>query len=98
MQFHWNAEDNDCYNLNDEYAILKNTCSHSIDMTGGTVKNEANHIYTFPDFTLAGGATVTLYTGSGKDITTELYWNSSGHSCNAIWNNDGDTLYLRDMI
>ncbi|MHC1600317.1 MAG: lamin tail domain-containing protein [Candidatus Methanospirareceae archaeon] len=67
-------------------------------MTGGTVKNEANHIYTFPDFTLAGGATVTLYTGSGKDITTELYWNSSGHSCNAIWNNDGDTLYLRDMI
>ncbi|MDI6811717.1 MAG: lamin tail domain-containing protein [archaeon] len=46
---------------------------------------------------MAGGATVTLYTGAGKDTTTELYWNSSGCRCNAVWNNDGDTLYLRDM-
>lgn len=97
LDFHWNAEDNDCYNLNDEYVTFKNTCSRSIDMTGWTVKDEANHIYTFPDFTLMGGAMVTLYTGSGKDTTTELYWDSSGYTSNAIWNNDGDTLYLRDI-
>jgi micrococcal nuclease len=96
LYFHWNAEGNDCYNLNDEYVTFKNSCSKSIDMTGWTVKDEANHIYTFPDFSLAGGATVTLYTGAGKDTTTELYWDSSGYQCNAIWNNDGDTLYLRD--
>lgn len=97
LYFHWNAEGNDCYNLNDEYVTFKNTCSQSIDMMGWTVKDEANHIYTFPDFSLAGDATVTLYTGSGKDTATELYWGSSGYPCNAIWNNDGDTLYLRDM-
>jgi micrococcal nuclease len=97
LYFQWNAEGNDCYNLNDEYVTFKNTCSQSIDMTGWTVKDDANHIYTFPHFNLAGGATVTLYTGSGKDTITELYWDSSGHSCNAIWNNDGDTLYLRDI-
>jgi len=97
LYFHWNAEGNDCYNLNDEYVTFKNTCSQSIDMMGWTVKDEANHIYTFPDFSLAGGSIVTLYTGSGKDTATELYWGSSGHTCNAIWNNDGDTLYLRDM-
>ncbi len=66
-------------------------------MTGWTVKDEANHIYTFPDFNLAGDATVTLYTGAGIDTTAELYWDSSGYRCNAIWNNDGDTLYLRDI-
>lgn len=97
LYFHWNAEGDDCYNLDDEYLTFKNTCSESIDMTGWTVKDEANHIYNFPDFRLVGGATVTLYTGSGKDTATELYWNSSGHTCNAIWNNDGDTLFLRDI-
>lgn len=97
LYFHWNAKGNDCYNLNDEYVTFKNTCSHSIDMMGWTVKDEANHIYIFPDFSMAGDATVTLYTGSGKDTATELYWSSSGYPCNAIWNNDGDTLYLRDV-
>jgi len=97
LYFQWNAEGNDCYNLNDEYVTFKNTCTQSIDMTSWTVKDEANHIYTFPDFNLAGGTTVMLYTGNGIDTTAELYWNSSGHQCNAIWNNDGDTLYLRDV-
>jgi len=97
LYFHWNAEGNDCYNLNDEYVTFKNTCPQSIDMTSWAVKDEANHIYTFPDFNLAGDATVTLYTGAGIDTTAELYWDSSGHTCNAIWNNDGDTLYLRDI-
>ncbi|VUT27609.1 MAG: hypothetical protein SYNGOMJ08_00156 [Candidatus Syntrophoarchaeum sp. GoM_oil] len=65
-------------------------------MTDWSVKDEANHVYTFPDFELKGGATVTLYTGSGMDTNTALYWDSSSHTCNAIWNNDGDTLYLRE--
>ncbi|RZN33708.1 MAG: hypothetical protein EFT35_10260 [Methanophagales archaeon ANME-1-THS] len=97
LQFHWNAAGDDCSNLNDEYITFKNTCTASITMTGWTVKDDANHIYHFPDFRLAGGATVTLYTGSGQDTARALYWKSSGHTCNAVWNNDGDTLYLRDI-
>lgn len=96
LSFHWNAAGNDCANLNDEYLTFKNTCTTTITMTGWTVQDEANHVYQFPPFQLAGGATVTLYTGPGKNTATALYWNSTGHTCNAIWNNEGDTLYLRD--
>ena len=96
VNFNWNAEGNDCYNLNDEYIIFRNTCSYPCDLTGWTVKDEGNNIYTFPRFTLKGGSTVTLYTGCGKNTETKLYWCNSKRACNAVWNNNGDTLYLRD--
>jgi len=97
--FHWNAEGNDCYNLNDEYVTFRNSCSYSCDLTDWTVKDESSRSsYSFPTFTLKSGATVILYTGCGTNTETELYWCSSGYSCNAIWNNScsGDTLYLRN--
>jgi len=95
--FHWNAEGNDCENLNDEYVIFKNTCPYSCNLTGWTVKDESSRdLYVFPTFILESGAMVTLYTGCGTNTATSLYWCSSGHSCNAIWNNKGDTLYLRN--
>lgn len=92
LYFHWNAEGNDHNNLNDEYVVFRNTCSQSIDMTGWTVKDEANHIYTSPSFVLGSNAEVTLYSGCGTNTRTELYWCNSG----AIWNNNGDTLFLRN--
>lgn len=92
LYFHWNAEGDDRYNLNDEYVIFRNTCSQPIDMMDWTVKDEANHVYTFPSFVLESHAEVTLYTGRGTDTKIELYWCSSG----AIWNNNGDTLFLRN--
>lgn len=97
--FHWNAEGNDCYNLNDEYVTFRNSCSYSCDLTDWTVKDESSRSpYSFSTFTLKSGATVILYTGCGTNTETELYWCSSGYSCNAIWNNScsGDTLYLRN--
>jgi len=46
--------------------------------------------YQFPDgFTLQPGAQVTLYSGTGTDTGTELYWGRTG---SAIWNNGGDTV------
>lgn len=95
--FHWDAAGNDCDNLNDEYVIFKNNCSYSCNLTGWTVKDESSRDpYVFPTFIIKSGLTVTLYTGCGTDTNTELYWCSSGHTCNAIWNNNGDTLYLRN--
>lgn len=95
--FHWNAEGNDCDNLNDEYVTFKNTCNLSCNLTAWTVKDESSRDpYIFPDFVLGSEATVMLYTGCGNDTETELYWCSSGKTCNAIWNNNGDTLYLRN--
>ncbi len=94
---HEDAKGNDCENLNDEYVTFKNVCTFSCEMTGWTVKDKSSRSpYEFSDFILNPGATVTLYTGCGTNTRTELYWCSSGRECNAIWNNDGDTLYLRD--
>ena len=95
--FHYDASGNDCYNLNGEYVTLRNKCGYSCDMTGWSVKDEARHIYFFQEFSLGSKDKVTLYTGFGTDSQTKLYWGSSGYQCNAIWNNDGDTLYLRDF-
>lgn len=44
------------------------------------------------NLTLDPSATVTLYTGSGTDTSTERYWGRSG----AVWNNDGDTVIVRN--
>jgi len=95
--FKWNAEGDDCYNLNDEYVILRNNCPYSCDLTGWTIKDESSrNPYVFPGFTLESQAMVTVYTGCGTNAKTQLYWCSSGRECNAIWNNNGDTLYLRN--
>jgi len=95
--FHWNAEGNDCENLNDEYVIFKNSCPYPCNLTAWTVKDESSRDpYVFPTFILESGAMVTLYTGCGTNTANSLYWCSSGYSCNAIWNNKGDTLYLRN--
>ena len=95
--FHWNAKGNDCDNLNDEYVTFKNSCIISCDLTNWTVRDESSRdAFVFPDFTFESGATVTLYTGCGTNTKTKSYWCSSGRECDAIWNNNGDTLYLRD--
>lgn len=92
---HADAAGNDNYNLNDEYVIFKNTCSQEFNIAGWTVKDEATHIFTFPSFYFAPQGTVTLYSGSGTNTTDKLYWNRADERY-AIWNNDGDTVYLRD--
>ena len=95
--FHWDAAGNDCDNLNDEYVVFKNSCPYPCNLTGWSVKDESSrNPYIFPELILESGSTVTLYTGCGTDTDTSLYWCSSGYTCNAIWNNRGDTLYLRN--
>lgn len=94
--FHYDAEGNDCYNLNDEYVTFKNACSYPCDMTGWTVRDETSRdVYSFPEFVLESGAQVTLYTGCGTYTDTKLYV-CTKRDCGAVWNNGGDTLYLRD--
>ena len=88
---HADSDDNDHGNKNGEYIVFKNTGDSALDLSGWTVSDEADHVYYFPEgFTLESGATVTLYTGSGTNTDSELYWSSS----NAIWNNGGDTIIV----
>jgi micrococcal nuclease len=92
LEIHADAEGNDNENLNDEYVIFENHGSSIIDLTGWFAHDESNNPYIFPTFYLINGSSVTLYTGPGTDTENELYWGSD----KPIWNNDGDTLYLRD--
>lgn len=84
------GDDND--NLNEETVSLHNGGETAVDLSGWTVADEAGHEYTFDNVTLDANATVTLHTGSGTDMTADLYWGRS----NAVWNNGGDTVIVRD--
>jgi hypothetical protein len=49
-------------------------------------------VYTFPKFSLASGSYVYVRSGKGTDSTSTLYWQQTWY----VWNNSGDTAYLRD--
>lgn len=90
---HEDAAGDEYSNLNDEYVVFENPESAGIDLTGYAVEDAVGKRYEFPDgFTLAGGATVTLHTGSGTDTDTDLYWGYGS----PVWNNGGDTVYVFD--
>lgn len=66
-------------------------------MDGWNIKDEtASHIYTLPSFTFQSETTFTLYSGTGSNTNSALYWGRTAGDYAAIWNNDGDTLFLRD--
>jgi micrococcal nuclease len=78
---------------NGEWVELTNQGGTSIDLNGYTLTDEGSHVYTFGPVLLAPKATLRLHSGRGTDTAAELYW---GLANDAVWNNDGDTAYLRD--
>jgi hypothetical protein len=76
-----------------EYVLIENRGTDSQNMTGWTLHNTTGQTYYFPTgFTLAGEARVRVWTKTGQDSSTNLYWASSA----PIWNDKSDTAYLRD--
>ncbi len=94
VDIHADAAGDDNVNLNDEWVRFTNAGGDALSLDGWTVADEsASHRYTFAALELPPGGSVTLYTGCGVDTATERYW------CNArsaVWNNRGDTVFLRD--
>lgn len=79
--------------VNGEYVVIRNTSTASTRcLTGWTVKDVANHTYKFGSFCLGAGKSVYLHSGKGTNTATRRYWGSGWH----IWNNTGDTAYLRN--
>jgi micrococcal nuclease len=88
------APGDDSVNLNGEWVRFTNAGSEPVDLDGWEVADEsASHRYTFDDLELDPGASVTLFSGCGADDDTNRYWCVTG---SAVWNNDGDTVLLRD--
>jgi len=78
---------------NGEWIELTNQGDSPVDLAGYTLKDQGPHLYTFTDLVLAPGASVRVYSGQGTDSGTERYW---GLVNDAVWNNEGDSAYLRD--
>ncbi|HUV17684.1 MAG TPA: lamin tail domain-containing protein [Ilumatobacteraceae bacterium] len=88
------APGDDGVNLNGEWVRFTNAGTEAIDLDGWEVADEsASHRYTFTDLRLEPGADVTLFSGCGREDETARYWCESG---SAVWNNSGDTVFLRD--
>jgi len=75
-----------------EYITIENVGIASTNLTGWTLRDEANHTFTFPSFSLNSGATVNVWTKAGTDTATDVYWGRGS----AVWNNTGDCAYLSD--
>lgn len=90
---HYDAPGRDDLAPNGEWVELTNAGDAPVDLNGYTLKDEGPHLYTFGAVVLPPGGTMRLHSGRGTDTSAELYWGLSG---DAVWNNDGDTAYLRD--
>ncbi len=88
------APGDDGLNLNGEWVRFTNAGTDPIDLDGWEVADEsASNRYRFSDLRLEPGVSVTLFSGCGPDDETSRFWCVSG---SAVWNNSGDTVFLRD--
>lgn len=76
-----------------EYVVISNGNSVTVELTGWTLRDgQARHSFIFPTFRLAPGAELRVWTKTGANDESNLYWGSRS----AIWNNNGDTATLTD--
>ncbi|WP_298815345.1 lamin tail domain-containing protein [Chloroflexus sp.] len=79
--------------LDGEFVVITNASHEPVNLAGWTLIDEGGkHTYTFPEYILAGGAEIKLWTKAGVNDATNLYWGSR----RPIWNNSGDSAVLRD--
>lgn len=86
------GDDND--NLNGEWVEITNESADEVDLDDWELADEsASHRYRFEDVVIPAGETLIVFTGCGRDRDLRRYWCSTG---SAVWNNSGDTAFLRD--
>ena len=67
----------DSDNPSQEWVELENQGPRTVDLQGYTLRNGNGESFTFPNVMLAPLRRVRVYTGSGTDDETALYWNAS---------------------
>lgn len=76
----------------DEHVDIRNDDSKSIQLQSWTLRDEADHVYTFPSFVIQPGQECRVYTNENHPEWCGFNYGSGS----AIWNNTGDCAYLRD--
>lgn len=77
----------------DEYVEIRNDGGQAVQLQNWTLRDIANHVYTFPAYLMQPGQTCRVYT---NEVHPE-WCNFNYGSGVAIWNNTGDCAYVRDM-
>ncbi len=90
--FHYDAAGNDDKNLNDEYVSFTNTCDVAVNLNGWVVRDSGRTKYTFGKLSIKSNDTLSLFSGDGKDTSSNLYWKNK----KSVWTNSGDILFLWD--
>lgn len=79
--------------LNAEWVRLTNQRSYTINLKGWTLRDKTGYTYTFTtDYRLPAGYRVYIHSGKGTNTSYHRYWGRSWY----VWNNSGDTAYLRN--
>jgi hypothetical protein len=78
--------------LNGEWVQIINRASSSRSLTGWKLRDRTGYTYTFGTFRLSARKTVYVHTGKGTNTATNRYWGRTSY----VWNNTGDTAYLRN--
>lgn len=76
----------------DEYVELRNDDDSTIQLSSWTLRDNADHVYTFPGFLMVPGQVCRVYTNQNHPEWCGFNYGSAS----AIWNNSGDCAYLRD--
>lgn len=76
----------------DEYVEIRNDDTKSIQFQNWTLRDSANHVYTFPNFIMQPDQVCRVYTNQNHPEWCGFSYGSGS----AIWNNSGDCAYLRN--
>jgi hypothetical protein len=77
--------------LESERVLIRNVNNKSINLSGWIVDNNEGAIFSFPALTLFAGSEVALYSRTGENTTSKLFWGLS----QAAWKN-GATVTILD--
>jgi hypothetical protein len=90
---HYDAAGNDFNNLNDEYVVIRNTGTVTINLANWRLHaGDGGQTWYLPSYGLGAGASVRVHTGYGSNGGGHIYINRGS----PVWNNTGDTGYLYD--
>jgi hypothetical protein len=80
----------------DEYVVIENADSQTVNFDGWTLSDAADQTYTFGDISVGSGETVVVTTNETPSDGAPSAEFSINWDAGFVWNNAGDTATLRD--
>ncbi len=74
----------------DEYLSVRNTGAVSVNLRGWKLMNKAGHVLRLPNYQVNPGATVRIFTGSGKHVAGKLFLGTTSD----VWGRHGTATLI----